>query len=576
MRKSKMLSTIILTTVFLLSTVFSNVQAQSPIFTPEEQGYIKEHETIVVMAYAEEGNMPIQYLDVNGELKGIAIEVLKQIEAITGFNFKINTCEVYECAVDKKGDLFVPVSNKYNVTAVIPSVPFASVTSSVFMNKHQPLTKPEDFEGKRYAEIMTKRLDDFPVDVEMVSYNTRKETIEAVHRGKADFGIGNDFSITHYTATGKYDNIITMPIQGSNSDYGLGFINQDETFMQIINKAIESISDEEIQSIVFRLIYEDINTGVFTQFLNEYLEIVISLLAVLSVIFLYLIGKLNKARRRIYKENEHYTILAKNSGELLFEYTFLTNDIQYWGVNKLRENEFNAEVIRYQIIGEIKKYLTLEEQIIQLLNKEGHPVHIRIRKSVIYDRKENPLSIFGSMKDVSEEQEYVEQLKIQSRTDGLTNLANSRYLKEQIAKRLKIKQPLVKDAFILFDLDNFKAVNDTYGHLRGDEILIKSAKIIESAFEDAYIIARFGGDEFCVYVKNVTDEQEIKDKALFVIHKIKDVSLKVAIGITSGITFVKEQENFDVIFKEADDALYLGKKRGRECMVIYPKDLKQL
>ena len=572
MRKTRLLTLILLVTVFISNASFSHVHAEESLFTPDEQAYLKKKKSLDITAYTEEGNMPIQYLNKEGEARGITIEVLEEIAKITGLELNVNVCHEIACTYDKEGDLFSPVSSKYQVTQVIPTEPFVTVSSSVFMNKFRPIRSDDDIIGKRYAEIGGRIKKELAVEVEMVSYKTREETIAAVNRGEADFGISNDFSLIHYTSKGKYDNIITIPIHNSNSDYGYGFINQDEMFMQIINKAINSISEEEVQSIVFGLIYSDINTGVFRQFVSEYTEIILIFFTALSIIFLYLIVKLIKARKQIFRENQHYTLLARNSGELLFEYTFINNSIEYWGEKRIEASKYNAEVIRYQIIGEIKNHLDEEEHLLIIVNKRGEPVHLRIRKSVIYDRRKNPISVFGSIKDVSEEQEYLELLEIQSRTDGLTGLANSRYLKEKIAKRLDQKLPSDKDAFILFDLDNFKSINDTYGHLRGDQVLIKTGDLLQEVFDDAYVIARFGGDEFCVYLANVTDEASVSARAKEVIQRIKDISHTVTMGVTGGITIVKSQENFDVIFKEADDALYLGKEQGRECMVIYPKE----
>ncbi len=131
------------------------------------------------------------------------------------------------------------------------------------------------------------------------------------------------------------------------------------------------------------------------------------------------------------------------------------------------------------------------------------------------------------------------------------------------------KNPDVQCAFMIFDGDNFKKINDSYGHQCGDGVIIQNARLLKENFDDKGIILRFGGDEFVVFYTN-TDINEISSKLRdlmmeekrAVILDGKRITFTFSVGIAM---YPKYGRDFDTLMKMADEALYKAKYEGRNC-----------
>ena len=123
-------------------------------------------------------------------------------------------------------------------------------------------------------------------------------------------------------------------------------------------------------------------------------------------------------------------------------------------------------------------------------------------------------------------------------------------------------------------LDNFKNLNDIYGHAFGDEVILRMARILKSVVKDRGIGARFGGDEYMVVFKNLGPETAIRAAAESIRTQIawafEESELADRISCTIGISeYPRNGADFDTIFKKADRALYIGKQKGKNRYIIY-------
>ncbi len=148
------------------------------------------------------------------------------------------------------------------------------------------------------------------------------------------------------------------------------------------------------------------------------------------------------------------------------------------------------------------------------------------------------------------------------RQDFLTGLLNKDSLVKDIRKRLKSTGGIL----LIVDLDNFKKVNDNYGHDHGDLILIQMAEILHTCFRKTDCIGRFGGDEFIIYVDAPLTDDILNRKIVEVIHQVKLLAEQYPLSdltVSFGGCRCKKGDKYVDVFKCADEALYEVKKSGK-------------
>jgi diguanylate cyclase (GGDEF)-like protein len=162
-----------------------------------------------------------------------------------------------------------------------------------------------------------------------------------------------------------------------------------------------------------------------------------------------------------------------------------------------------------------------------------------------------------------------ELFKNLSITDDLTQLYNSRYfykkLKEESNKLIRYKQPL---SLLLIDIDDFKKINDRYGHLQGDNILKKAGSVIQDCLRKTDSAYRYGGEEFTVILPGTGIEGAInvakKIRRVFVAQDFSSITKETLhISVSIGACQFKPEEDMEAFVKRTDDALYSAKRNGK-------------
>lgn len=167
------------------------------------------------------------------------------------------------------------------------------------------------------------------------------------------------------------------------------------------------------------------------------------------------------------------------------------------------------------------------------------------------------------MNDVSKYNEKICHLEQKATIDELTNVYN----KSTISSFLNCWLEARDFCLIIFDIDYFKKINDTYGHFVGDCVLKELAKVVRKVLPKNDLIGRFGGEEFIVLINDnssnniINIANRIKDEIQN--HKFKCDSLEIDITISLGTTFCKKGESYEKVYKRVDEALYFAKKAGR-------------
>lgn len=162
------------------------------------------------------------------------------------------------------------------------------------------------------------------------------------------------------------------------------------------------------------------------------------------------------------------------------------------------------------------------------------------------------------------------EIRIMSETDALTGLYNRRAAEDHITRQMQEdgRNPGCVRPLISIDLDKFKQVNDTYGHLEGDALLIAVADTLRTSVRSSDIVGRIGGDEFVVYLSNVTDRQNamaVAEKLCQVIRGLSTMKKEWSnISASIGISFADHPNiKMEELYISADKAMYSAKENGR-------------
>ena len=166
-----------------------------------------------------------------------------------------------------------------------------------------------------------------------------------------------------------------------------------------------------------------------------------------------------------------------------------------------------------------------------------------------------------------------ELLEEESVRDGLTRLFTHQHfyerLEEEFSRAKRYSEPL---SMIFFDVDNFKRINDTYGHSSGDEVLRGIGRVIRQLSRESDVPARYGGEEFAILLPN-THGHGAMEMARRLKSIIRDLNLACINGemvtISSGVTTLaaNEVQSFGQLLRLADKAMYQAKAAGKDCIV---------
>jgi two-component system, cell cycle response regulator len=175
-----------------------------------------------------------------------------------------------------------------------------------------------------------------------------------------------------------------------------------------------------------------------------------------------------------------------------------------------------------------------------------------------------------NIKNQRELQHLMQELKVMAETDYLTKIYNRRYFMEKL--KLLVSQTDYDLFLILFDIDDFKMINDTYGHSTGDEVLVTVSNILKLLLREEDILSRWGGEEFMICLPDTT-----KEKAIYYANKLRTEVSKYNFTcgnavfqctITGGIIRYDRNISTEKNYTNVDHALYLGKSLGKNCCIF--------
>lgn len=167
--------------------------------------------------------------------------------------------------------------------------------------------------------------------------------------------------------------------------------------------------------------------------------------------------------------------------------------------------------------------------------------------------------------------------EVLSMHDALSNLYNRRAFMERARDYIDRANPRASCSLAFIDLDDFKYVNDTFGHAVGDQVISELSRILSKQFRPSDVISRFGGDEFLVLLDNLTDEQVLKRRFARIMQEYADRAVLIVghrLSLSVGIVCARDQEvSLEGLISQADASLYDAKRAGKDSVRICGYDV---
>lgn len=219
---------------------------------------------------------------------------------------------------------------------------------------------------------------------------------------------------------------------------------------------------------------------------------------------------------------------------------------------------------------------TGREASVYLQHKSGHRVPVKVRTIPLRNHENNivgALELFTENKDETSLRNSLESYKKQSSEDHLTKAANRRYLLAIVESKIReFKTTGTTFGIAFIDIDDFKQINDTYGHLVGDRVLKILAETIQNNFRKHDFLGRWGGEEFIIVFSDVNSDGLLdaaeKIRKLISTSSLRQKEENLRVTVSIGATVILANDSPETIISRADRLMYTSKKNGKNTVTI--------
>lgn len=330
------------------------------------------------------------------------------------------------------------------------------------------------------------------------------------------------------------------------------------------------------------------------------IEAILIIILGVTVLILLRKGKKNKIQAQELKqmqetfllEGERYRIATELSQDVIFEYSIREDEmfhtdkyIELFGGELIHPNftqrcwERQDKVhpddwgIYLEYCRQLSEGVSIIETEFRMKDRLGEYIWCQAMGKTIYDEEKNPLRVIGKIVNIDVQKKELEALEYKATRDPLTNVYNRDVTIKKIEKFISGNKKN-KHMLMFIDFDDFKLINDNYGHLTGDKILVYVINKIKEVFTEGEIIGRIGGDEFAVFAGNITDVDEVIHKADALRSAMESTydanGISIPISGSIGIAIYPEDGlHYEQLMERADNALYQAKEQGKNNFILY-------
>ena len=311
------------------------------------------------------------------------------------------------------------------------------------------------------------------------------------------------------------------------------------------------------------------------------------------------ITEAKKTREELRLTLERHQIIMSQSTDILFEWDLINDTLIYsdnWekkfgykmidhGLSQVIEQDIHVHPddleVFYQLIGQAQNGVAKSTAEFRIQDINGQYIWCRVRATDQYDVDGRAIKAVGVISDIDAEKQMIDSLKKRAERDALTGLYNRAETESLIADYLRQCAANEISSLMMVDIDNFKTVNDTQGHLFGDAFLAELSSVIRSQTRSSDVVGRIGGDEFAIFLKDIPSVAFAQAKAQTILDNISalfdDEKLPVVISCSIGIAVNRDNErDFSALYQEADTALYQAKSQGKNQLVIYDASMMSM
>ncbi|WP_129409785.1 GGDEF domain-containing protein [Marinitoga lauensis] len=572
-------------------------------------------------------NPPLSYAE-GGKIKGILPDIFNYITKKENINVKYIYLPFSETLDSLENDLVDIVlgagyTEERNKIFYYNKIPFYINYGKIYTQKNEKINAFFDLKNKKIGVLkkdifyigdkgIKKINDEFDLNIKFKEYDTYEEIFEALSKKEIEAGVVNRFA-------GK---LLYKKYNVSETPISFYLINVYLTYHNPELKDLISKIDRELKNL------KDTPDSIYYQVINKYthrseiptwvtLLLIVSIIAFILLLFIiWLMEKLIKKRTFELRNQVELSKKQKEEIERLFnslnEYTkelnvtkeklansekllksiiensmdgilyvdkelnviFANSIFKYWTKRDfgrdLKEGDNLKDIFKgedrffdeFNLALKNEKNFIIEKPIKRL---DGSIYWVSNNYYPIYNDKSEIIGAALISRDITELKENEEKLRHFAYYDSLTKIFNRRagfYFMEELILLSKREKTPVTIGFI--DVDNLKTINDKYGHAAGDKALQIIANVIKKHIRKSDIVARYGGDEFFVFLYNckLEDAKRIEKN---IIDELTKISKKENINYSVSFGFVEynHEETLDSIISKADEVMYENKKKKR-------------